>query len=65
LSHDELKRPIGLFYGFVSVIASAPYGFLYLNNDHMIKKKKKRKKKEEKKRPLRLLIFLVRSTSRD
>ena len=31
--------------GFVFDIASAPYDFLYLNNEYMIYKKKKRKKK--------------------
>jgi len=32
LSHEEVKRVVGLFYGFVFIIASALYGFLYLNN---------------------------------
>jgi len=30
-SHEGVKRVVGLFTGFVSVIASAPYCFLYLN----------------------------------
>ena len=51
-SHEGVKRVIGLFTGFVSVIASASHGFLYLNqrihNDK--KKKKKRRKKTEKKK---------------
>ena len=59
MSHDEVKRAVGLFYGFVSVIASAPYCFLYLNNEYMIKKKKKKKS------PLFPFILLVRSTSSD
>ena len=29
-SHEGVKRVVGLFMGFVSVIASAPYRFLYL-----------------------------------
>jgi len=29
-SHEGVKRVVGLFIGFVSVIASAPYRFLYL-----------------------------------
>jgi len=52
LSHDEVKRVVGLFYGFVSVIASAPHCFLYLNNEYMIIKRKKKKKKRKKKSPL-------------
>jgi len=36
LSHDEVKRAVRVFYRFVLVIASAPYGFLYLNNEYMI-----------------------------
>jgi len=43
LSHDEVKRAVGLFYGFVLAIASAPCYFLYLNNQYIIKKKKKKK----------------------
>jgi len=35
LSHDEVKRAVGLFYGFVSAIASAPCSFLYLNNEYL------------------------------
>jgi len=43
-SHERVKRVVGLFIGFVSVIASAPYCFLYLNQQiHDIKKKKKKK----------------------
>ena len=43
-SHEGVKRVVGLFTGFVSVIASAPYCFLYLNQRiHDIKKKKKKK----------------------
>jgi len=30
-SHEGVKRVVGLFIGFVSVIASAPHCFLYLN----------------------------------
>jgi len=40
LSHDEVKRGVGLFYGFVFAIASAPCDFLYLNNEYRILKKK-------------------------
>jgi len=29
--HEGVKRVVGLFAGFVSVIASAPQCFLYLN----------------------------------
>ena len=29
-SHEGVKRVVGLLVGFVSVIASAPYRFLYL-----------------------------------
>jgi len=45
-SHEGVKRVVGLFMGFVSVIASAPYRFLYLKQRiHDYKKKKKEKKK--------------------
>ena len=45
-SHEGVKRVVGLFTGFVSVIASAPHCFLYLNQRiHDNKKKKKGKKK--------------------
>jgi len=44
LFHDEVKRAVGLFCGFVSAIASAPCSFLYLNNEYLIIKKKKKKK---------------------
>jgi len=41
-SHKGVKRVVGLFIGFVSVIASAPHCFLYLNQRiHDLKKKKK------------------------
>jgi len=40
LSHNEVKWAVGFFYGFVFAIASAPCGFLYLNNEYMIKRKK-------------------------
>jgi len=41
-SYEGVKRVVGLFTGFVSVIASAPLCFLYLNQRiHDIKKKKK------------------------
>jgi len=44
--HEGVKRVIGLFTGFVSVTASPPYRFLYLNQRiHDIKKKKKKKRK--------------------
>jgi len=51
LSHDEVRRAVGLFHGFVSAIASAPCSFLYLNNEYLIITKKK-KGKRKKKRPL-------------
>ena len=55
MSHEEVKRAVGLFYSFVYVIASALHGFLYFNNECMIKKKKnKKKKKKKKKSPNRL-----------
>jgi len=42
-SHEGVKRVVGLLVGFVSVIASAPYRFLYLKQPiHDIKKKKKK-----------------------
>jgi len=45
-SHEGVKRVVGLVIGFVSVIASAPYHFLYLKQRiHDIKKKRKKKKK--------------------
>jgi len=45
-SHEGVKRVVGLFRGFVSVIASTPYCFLYLNQRiHDDKKKKKKRKK--------------------
>jgi len=41
-SHEGVKQVVGLFTGFVSVIASAQYCFLYLNQRrHYIKNKKK------------------------
>jgi len=62
-SHEGVKRVVGLFTGFVSVIASAPHCFLYLNqriHDNNNKNKNKNKKK-----PPISFIFLVRSTSSD
>ena len=53
MSHDEVKRAVGLFYGFVFAIASTPCDFLYLNNEYMIKRKKKKKKKKKKRREKR------------
>ena len=47
LSHDEVKRVVGLLVGFVFAIASAPCDFLYLNNEYMIKKKKEKKKEKK------------------
>jgi len=44
-SHEGVKRLVGLFTGFVSVIASALHCFLYLNQGIHDLKKKKRKKK--------------------
>jgi len=45
-SHEGVKRVVGLFIGFVSVIASVPYRFLYLKQRiHDYKKNKKKKKK--------------------
>jgi len=65
-SHEGVKRVVGLLVGFVSVIASAPYRFLYLKQrKHDKKKKKKEKKKKEIKPPISFFIFLVRSTSSD
>jgi len=57
LSHDEVKRAVGLFHGFVSAIASAPCSFLYLNNEYLIKikikiKKIKKIKQKKIKKPL-------------
>ena len=48
-SHEGVKRVVGLFTGFVSVIASAPYRFLYLKqriHDYKKRKKKRKNKKE-------------------
>jgi len=47
-SHEGVKRVVGLFAGFVSVIASAPHCFLYLNQRIHDVKKEKEKKKEKK-----------------
>jgi len=48
LSHEGVKRVVGLFTGFVSVIASAPQCFLYLNQRiHDDKKKREKKRKKE------------------
>jgi len=42
-SHAGVKRAVGLFTRFASLIASAPHCFLYLNQRiHEIKKKKKK-----------------------
>jgi len=58
-SNEGVKRVVGLFIGFVSVIASAPYCFLYLNQRiHDIKKRKKKKKK--KKPPIFLILHATR-----
>jgi len=46
-SYEGVKRVVGLFIGFVSVIASAPHCFLYLNQGIHDYKKKRRKIKEE------------------
>jgi len=63
-SHEGVKRVVGLFIGFVSVIASAPHCFLYINQRiHDLKKKKKEKRK--KKSPRFSSIFLVRFTYSD
>jgi len=52
-SHEGVKRVVGLFIGFVSVIASAPYRFLYLKQRiHDYKKKREKKEKKEKKPPI-------------
>jgi len=47
-SHEGVKRVVGLLIGFVSVIASTPDCFLYLNQriHDGGEEKKKRKKKE-------------------
>ena len=46
-SHEGVKRVVGLFIGFISVIASAPHCFLYINQRiHDLKKKKKKRKKK-------------------
>jgi len=42
-SHEGVKRVVGLFAGFVSVIASAPHCFLYLNQRIRDIKRKKKK----------------------
>jgi len=52
-SHEGVKRVVGLFTGFVSVIASASHCFLYLNqqiHDDKKEKKKKRKKRKERRK---------------
>jgi len=56
VSYEGVKRVVGLFISFVSVIASAPYCFLYLNQRKHDFKKKKKKKKKEKKTPRPLHI---------
>jgi len=54
LSHEGVRRVVGLLKGFVYAIASAPREFLYLSylkiNENMIQKRKEKKKK----RPLHL-----------
>ena len=47
-SHEGVKRVVGLLIGFVSVIASALYCFLYFNQRIHDDKKKKNKKKKKK-----------------
>jgi len=64
-SHEGVKRVVGLLMGFVSVIASAPYRFLYLKQRIQDIKKEKKKKKREKKPFISFFIFLIRSTSSD
>jgi len=44
LSHEGVERVVGLFTGFVSVIASAPHCFLYLNQRIHDKKNKNKNK---------------------
>jgi len=47
-SNEGVKRVVGLFMGFVSVIASAPYRFFYLKQRiHDYKKEKKEKKRKK------------------
>jgi len=60
--HEGVKRVVGLFIGFVSVIASAPHFFLYINQRiHDIKKKEQKKKgKKRKKKALYFLFHLSR-----
>ena len=54
-SHEGVKRVVGLFTHFVSVIASAPHSFLYLNQRiHDIEKRKKKTRKKRALRPLHL-----------
>jgi len=48
-SREGVKRVVRLFTCFVSVIASAPHCFLYLNQQIQDDKKKRRKKEKKKK----------------
>jgi len=60
-SHQEVKRVVGLLIGFVSVIASAPYCFLYLNQRiHDNNNNNKNKKAPYFLHSLRYLVFLSR-----
>jgi len=50
-SHEGVNRVVGLFIGFVSVIASAPHCILYLNqriHDYKNKNKNKNTNKNKK-----------------
>jgi len=59
LSHNKVKRAVGLFIGFVFAIASAPCGFLYLKQRiHDLKRKKKNKKDPYFLGSSRYLVFL-------
>jgi len=65
VSHERVKRVVGLFIGFVFAIASAPCDFLYLNQQIYDDKKKKKEKTEKKRAPyflgsFRYLVFLSR-----
>jgi len=59
-SHEGVKRVVGLLVGFVSVIASAPYRFLYLKQRIHDKKKKKKRKKEKRNKAPYFLFHLSR-----
>ena len=60
LSHDEVKRALGLFHGFVSAIASAPCSFLSLNNEYL-----KNRKMTKKMPPISLRAGPAASYSKD